>query len=78
MYKIPTDLIQKFTEISKTNLSASDGGHIETLGFVVGFSENQTRIGTHLVFPDQSGTSSLVDDEGMHKLQYCTKNLKFW
>ena len=65
MLEISSDLIGKFAEISKSNQSESDGGHVETLAFVVGFVENQRRIGTHLVFPDQSATSSIVNDEGM-------------
>ena len=62
--EIPSDLIEQFTEVSKENFSVNDGGHIETLAFVAGFTENNERIATHLIFPDQSGSASIVNDLG--------------
>ena len=63
MYFIPQDLLQKFEVVASNNCSA-DGRHIETLAYLFGHESGGNLIGTHLVFPEQDGTCSRVDDKG--------------
>ena len=62
---IPENLIQEFVKVSGKNYSSQDGKHIETLAFLVGYSDefNNTKA-THLIFPRQKGDASKVDDQG--------------
>ena len=63
MYFIPEDLLTKFHAISSKNLS-TNGRHIETLAYLFGYESEGNLIGTHLIFPEQDGTCSRVDDKG--------------
>ena len=61
-YSLPNDLIDKFNEVARANKISNE--HIETLAYVAGYIEGNTIHGTHLVFPEQDGTSTKVDDKG--------------
>ena len=63
-YKIPHSFLDKFTEVGGRNYAA-DGKHLETLAYLLGH-ETATGdvIATSLVFPDQVGGLSQVDDKG--------------
>ena len=63
MYFISEDLLRKFQAVSADNRSAN-GRHIETLAYLFGYESDGNLIGTHLVFPEQDGTCSRVDDKG--------------
>ncbi len=63
MYFIPEDLLRKFQAVCSNNCSA-DGRHVETLAYLFGYESDGNLIGTHLVFPEQEGTCSKVDDKG--------------
>ena len=63
MYIIPQDLLKKFQAVSAYNFSVN-GRHVETLAYLFGHEEDGNLIGTHLVFPQQDGTCSRVDDKG--------------
>ena len=67
MYIIPEDVIRKFRQVSTNNVSPEDGRHLETLGYLVGYKSDGDLIATDLIFPQQSATSSHVDDRG----KYC-------
>ena len=62
-YNIPGTLLKAFLGIAKENKS-EDGLHVETLGLLVGFCEDNTLTATDIIFPDQKGTSSIVIDQG--------------
>ena len=59
---LPRDLIGKFVDVARSN--KKNYRHIETLAYVAGYIEGTTIYGTHLVFPEQYGTSTKVDDNG--------------
>ena len=61
-YSLPQDLITQFAEVAASNIKGRN--HVETLAYLVGYEDNDTLYGTHLVFPKQKGTASKVDDEG--------------
>ena len=63
MYLIPEDLPRKFKAVCSQNLS-TNGRHIETLAYLFGYESEGNLIGTHLIFPEQDGTCSRVDDKG--------------
>ena len=63
MYFIPEELIRKFQLVASQNRSAN-GSHIETLAYLFGHKIDANFIDTHLVFPQQNGTCSRVDDKG--------------
>ena len=63
MYIIPEELIREFRRVSANNRS-DDGGHIETLGFLIGYKQCDNLVGTNLIFPEQEATHSRVDDKG--------------
>ena len=46
----------------------------ELLAFVAGYKDGEVLIGTELIFPEQSGDASNVDDEG--KLKPFKQSLK--
>ena len=61
-YKIPKGLIQAFeTEALKNR---SKNGHIETLALVAGTFSEGALVAKDLIFPNQKGTSSDVEDLG--------------
>ena len=62
-YKLPENLLSKFCDVARTNLDIN-GEQIETLAFIVGVEENGDHHATHLIFPQQFGTGSNVDDKG--------------
>ena len=64
MYIFPENLIKEFEAIAGKNISQEDGKLIETLAFVAGFKENDNYIGTHLIFPQQTGSGGHVEDKG--------------
>ena len=63
MYKIPKEVLRNFHHVSARNRS-ENGKHIETLAFLFGYKSESNFIGTHLIFPEQEGTYSRVDDKG--------------
>ena len=68
-YSIPKSLISKFVQVAASNFQGP--GHVETLAYLAGYKENETLFATHLVFPQQNGTSTKVDDQG-NFIQYCS------
>ena len=63
MYIIPQDLLRQFQAVSANNFSVN-GRHVETLAYLFGHEVDGYLVGTHLVFPQQDGTCSRVDDKG--------------
>ena len=63
MYKIPKEVLKTFHHVSANN-RLENGKHIETLAFLFGYKSESNFIGTHLIFPEQEGTCSRVDDKG--------------
>ena len=63
MYKIPKEVLRNFHHVSARN-RLENGKHIETLAFLFGYKSESNFIGTHLIFPEQEGTCSRVDDKG--------------
>lgn len=63
-YEIPNSLVAKFSEVAASNFCEKSGRHIETIAYLVGYEQGDTLVGTHLVFPSQTGNASKVDDEG--------------
>ena len=66
MYIIPEQLKREFRKVSSNNRSPQDGRHVETLAYLIGYQSDGNLIGTDLVFPKQSATSSHVDDKGKY------------
>ena len=66
MYIIPEQLFREFRKVSSKNRSPCNGRHVETLAYLIGYQSEGNLIGTDLVFPKQSGTSSHVDDIGKY------------
>ena len=76
MYNIPKEVLRKFHHVSARN-RLENGKHIETLAFLFGYKSESNFIGTHLIFPEQEGTCSRVDDKG----KFCISsicNAKVW
>ena len=65
MYIIGEDLLSQFMKVAGKNISIHDGQHLETLAFLLGYSENDNLIGTDLIFPKQHGQAHKVDDQGI-------------
>ena len=65
MYIISDDLISQFMKVAVGNISIEDGLHLETLAFLLGYSENDNFIATDLIFPKQHGQAHKVDDKGI-------------
>ena len=63
MYIIGSDLIPQFIKVSSNN-RGQDGHHVETLAFLVGYSNNDNYIATDLIFPPQHGQPHKVEDLG--------------
>ena len=78
-YSLPGDIIEKFVQVAASNIP-NNNGHIETLAYLVGYEENNILHGTHLVFPNQKGTCSKVDDQGKKPLhfKYCLNQTRFF
>lgn len=66
MYLIPKSIIDEFVKISAENKSPEDGKHIETLAFLVGYKEDGNVVGTHIIFPKQTGDPGRVCDDGKY------------
>ena len=66
MYIIPQELLREFRKVSSNSRSPQDGRHVETLAYLIGYQSDGNLIGTDLVFPKQSATSSHVDDIGKY------------
>ena len=62
MYIIPEQLLREFRKVSSNSRSPQDGRHVETLAYLVGYQSDGNLIGTDLVCPKQSASSSRVDD----------------
>ena len=79
MYIISDDLISQFMKVAGTNTSIQDSQHLETLAFLLGYSENDNLIATDLIFPKQDGQAHKVDDQGkvMAKYNYCVLHCKW-
>jgi len=73
MYIIPEELIREFRRVRSNNYS-ENRGHIETLGFLIGYKFEDNLIGTNLFFPVQEATCSRVDDKGK-SLRLTLRNL---
>ena len=56
--------------LAVNNVSIQDGQHLETLAFLLGYSDNDNFIATDLIFPKQYGQAHKVDDEGIIMLHY--------
>ena len=65
MYLIPSETIKQFELVASENYS-SDGQHVETLAYLVGYKSNDNFIASHLIFPEQQGSCSSVDDKGKY------------
>ena len=64
MYIIPEGLLQEFRKLSSDNRS-DNGRHKETLAYLLGYKlDKDNLVGTDLIFPEQEGTCSRVDDKG--------------
>ena len=63
-YVLPKELIEKFMEVARENITCPTEGHKETLAYLLGLQEGTTISASHLIFPNQEGTSSKVDDLG--------------
>ena len=66
MYIIAKELVKKFLEVASKNLSSQDQKHVETLAYLVGYSEEDNIIATHLIFPDQKCLPGAVIDKGIN------------
>ena len=64
MNVIPSNFLEEFNKVACLNRSKEDGKLIETLAFVAGYIENDMKIATHLIFPDQESTPWRVNDKG--------------
>ena len=74
-YKLPNQFIHEFLEVGGKNYSTKeDGTRLETMAFLLGHEELDEIIATHLVFPDQEGFASHVDDKGKNKLKSLLMN----
>ena len=65
MYIIGDDLLTQFMKVAVKNTSIQDGQHLETLAFLLGYSDNDNLIATDLIFPKQHGEAHKVEDHGM-------------
>ena len=61
---VPYEIIPKFLEVASSNKSQEDDQHIETLAYLLGHEDNGTIKATELVFPNQQGSSTHVEDKG--------------
>ena len=68
MYILWDNLLSQFMKVAVRNISTQDGQHLETLAFLLGYSENDNFIGTDLIFPNQHGQAHKVDDQGMFSI----------
>ena len=60
----PTNLIEEF--FKRAVKERDDKGFPkELMAFVAGYKENNVLIATELIFPEQSGDASNVEDEGI-------------
>ena len=59
----PDNIIEEFFKRAVKERDAN-GFPKELMAFVAGYKENNVLIGTELIFPEQSGTTTDVDDEG--------------
>ena len=68
---------QNVTFVAVKNVSTQDGQHLETLAFLLGYSDNDNLIATDLVFPKQRGQAHKVDDEGIVMLHFKNSFIAF-
>ena len=61
---VPYEIIPKFLEVASSNKLPEDDQHIETLAYLLGHEDNGTIKATELVFPNQQGSSTHVEDKG--------------
>ena len=62
-YEIPHSIFQEFLSVANNNVDKE--GHLETLAYLVGSKRSNLLVATHLVFPNQVGTSIKVEDHGI-------------
>ena len=62
-YNIPSKLFEEFGRVARENLD-ENGFQIETLGILIGIKEGSEITAKELIFPDQRGTASDVEDLG--------------
>ena len=62
----PTNLIEEFFKRAVKERD-DKGFQKELMAYVAGYKENDILIATELIFPEQSGDVSNVDDEGRFK-----------
>ena len=60
----PNNLIEEFFKRAVKERT-NNGFPKELMAFVVGYKENDILIATELIIPEQSGTTTDVDDEGI-------------
>ena len=64
MILIPHNFLEEFNKVACSNYSKDDGKLVETLAFIAGHIEDNKKIGTHLIFPEQEATPWKVTDKG--------------
>ena len=62
----PKDMIHQYTDVAISEIFHK--GKIECLAYVAGYKQDNTLIGTHLIFPRQVGTASTVEDLGNYNI----------
>lgn len=80
VYKIPNQIIQEFCQVALNNKDTR--GHIETLGLITGVWSGKDLIAKELIFPQQKGSASYVEDLGNNMffyyyshIIYCTQGI---
>ena len=73
-YFLPHKVLSTFLAHAVNNFSRTDSKHVETLAFVIGRRNGNEVTATDIMFPQQEGTPSHVDDTGNTK-SYLQK---FW
>ena len=62
-YKIPTKVLESFSDICIHNVD-SNGSQVETLAILIGYKDKEDLVATEIVFPQQIGSSTHVEDKG--------------
>ena len=63
-YFLPHKVLSTFLAHAVNNFSRTDSKHVETLAFVIGRRNGNEVTATDIMFPQQEGTPSHVDDSG--------------
>ena len=75
-YFLPHKVLSTFLAHAVNNFSRTDSKHVETLAFVIGRRNGNEVTATDIMFPQQEGTPSHVDDTGSTK--YYFQKFCFW